>query len=294
MFLFITSLIQGFNFSIAKIVMPDYISPGAIIIIRGISAVLFFWAISLIIREKTPSRADFPRLIFCTLTGIVINQLLFYKGLSLTQPINASLMVTISPVIVLIISALTIGESINYKKILGILTGATGVVMLLLSSNQKGPEDIFIGDLLILVNATSYACFLVAVKPLMLKYHPVTVLKWIFLMGLVLVIPFGYNGMKAVEWSTMPQHALLALAFVVLFATIVAYYLNTGVLKTIDPSLAGIYIYIQPMLAAIIAVAMNKDQLTTQKVLFSTMILLGVYLVSSGQSRHRTTKTASN
>ena len=290
MFLFITSLIQGFNFSIAKIVMPGYISPGAITLIRGISAALFFWAISFIMKKEIPDRADFPRLIFCTLTGIVINQLLFYKGLSLTQPINASLMVTISPVIVLIISALTIGERINYKKILGILTGAAGVIMLLLSSSQKGPEDIFIGDLLILINATSYACFLVAVKPLMLKYHPVTVLKWIFLMGLVLVIPFGYTGMQHIEWSTIPQDAFLALVFVIVFATIITYYLNTGVLKTIDPSLAGIYIYIQPMLAAIIAVAMNKDQLTMQKTLFSMMILLGVYLVSSGQNRHRATK----
>jgi len=270
--------------------MPGYISPGAITLIRGISAALFFWAISFIMKKEIPDRADFPRLIFCTLTGIVINQLLFYKGLSLTQPINASLMVTISPVIVLIISALTIGERINYKKILGILTGAAGVIMLLLSSSQKGPEDIFIGDLLILINATSYACFLVAVKPLMLKYHPVTVLKWIFLMGLVLVIPFGYTGMQHIEWSTIPQDAFLALVFVIVFATIITYYLNTGVLKTIDPSLAGIYIYIQPMLAAIIAVAMNKDQLTMQKTLFSMMILLGVYLVSSGQNRHRATK----
>ncbi len=287
LFLFITSIIQGFNFSIAKIVMPEYVSPGAIIIIRGVSAALFFWLISLMMKTEKPVREDYPRLLFCTLTGIVLNQLLFYKGLSLTQPINASLMVTISPVMVLIISALTLGERINYKKILGIFLGAGGVVLLLLSSSRKGPENLFIGDLLILINATSYASFLVAVKPLMLKYHPITVLKWIFLTGLIFVIPFGYPGIKNISWETMPGEAVLALLFVVVFATVIAYYLNTGVLKTIDPSLAGIYIYIQPILAAIIAIAMGKDQLTVNKTLFSLMILIGVYLVSSGQRQRK-------
>lgn len=285
LFLFITALIQGFNFSLAKIVMPEYVLPGAIIIIRGVCAALTFWLISLIIPKVQIDPKDYGRIFLCALFGIVINQLLFYKGLSLTQPINASLMVTISPILVLIISAISLGEKINFQKILGIVLGATGVVLLILSSNKKGPDDLFIGDIMILINASSYAAFLVAVKPLMLKYHPVHMLKWMFTIGLFFVIPIGYEGLLKIQWHTMPTDALLALLYVIIFATIIAYVLNTGVLKTADPSLAGIYIYIQPLLATVIAVLLNKDNLTPFKLLFSSMILLGVFLVSKGHRK---------
>ena len=281
LFLFTTSLIQGFNFSVSKIVMPEYVSPGAIIIIRGICAALFFWSVDLLfVKEKVKNLQDFYRIILCTVFGVAINQLLFYKGLSLTMPINASLMVTISPVMVLLISAMIIKEKITGQKITGILIGAAGVISLLLSSSRKGPEDLFIGDLLILINATSYAVFLVLVKPLMQDYHPITVLKWMFFLGLFMVTPFGYEGLKEINWAEMPQEAAWSLAFVVVFATLVTYSLNVAVMKTVNPSLAGIYIYLQPAMATVIAVAMGKDTLTWQKAVFSIMILAGVYLVS--------------
>lgn len=282
--LFTTSLIQGFNFTVAKIVMPEYVSPGALIVIRGIAAAIFFWAIHwLIVKEELKSMQDFVRVFLCSLTGVAINQLLFYKGLSLTKPINASLMVTITPVMVLLISAAVAREKINVGKIAGILIGATGVVSLLLSSSEKGPETLFIGDMLILINAASYGCFLVLVKPLMTKYHPITILKWMFFMGLFMVTPFGLEGVLEIQWDLMPQHALWSLAFVIVFATLITYTLNVGVMRVVNPSLAGIYIYLQPLMATIIAVSFGIDTLTLKKAAFSVLILGGVYLVSRGQ-----------
>lgn len=282
--LFTTSLIQGFNFTVAKIVMPEYVSPGALIVIRGVAAAIFFWAIHwLIVKEELKNMRDFVRVFLCSLTGVAINQLLFYKGLSLTKPINASLMVTITPVMVLLISAAVAREKINLGKIAGILIGATGVVSLLLSSSEKGPETLFIGDMLILINAASYGCFLVLVKPLMTKYHPITILKWMFFMGLFMVTPFGFEGMLEIEWNVMPQHALWSLAFVIVFATLITYTLNVGVMRVVNPSLAGIYIYLQPLMATIIAVSFGIDTLTLKKAAFSVLILGGVYLVSRGQ-----------
>lgn len=286
LFLFITSVIQGFNFTISKIVMPDYVSPGAIIVVRGVCAALFFWIVSSVfINEKIKSRQDFIKILLCTIFGVAINQLLFYKGLSLTMPINASLMVTISPVMVLLISAILINEKITVQKIVGILIGATGVISLLLSSSRQGPEDLFIGDVLILINATSYAIFLVLVKPLMQHYHPITILKWMFFLGLFMVTPFGFEGLMEINWSEMPNDVRWSLAFVIVFATLVTYTLNVGVMKTVNPSLAGIYIYLQPAMASIIAVVMGKDTLTFQKVIFSILILAGVFLVSKGNKK---------
>jgi drug/metabolite transporter (DMT)-like permease len=283
-FLFITSLIQGFNFSLAKVVMPDYVKPGAIIIIRGLAAVLFFWIISsCFIKERVESRKDYFMIFLCSLFGVALNQLLFYKGLSLTKPINASLMVTVSPVAVLVLSVFAGDEKVNWLKITGIVFGATGVILLLLNSSKKGPESLFVGDILILINATSYGAFLVLVKPLMRKYHAFTILKWMFLFGIFMVTPFGWEGFLAVDWVGMPLNPLLALLFVVIFATFITYSLNVAVMKTVNPSLAGIYIYIQPLMAAIIAVLLGKDTLTLPKTIFSIMIIGGVFLVSKGE-----------
>jgi drug/metabolite transporter (DMT)-like permease len=279
--LFSTSLIQGFNFSLAKIVMPDYISPEAIILIRGISAVIWFWLWDLIfVKEKIKSQSHFLRISGCSILGVALNQMLFYKGLSLTKPINASLMVTISPVMVLVISAIVLKEKITFSKIAGILCGATGVILLLINSGNEGPDEIFLGDLFILLNAAAYAGFLVLVKPLMTEYHPNTILKWIFLMGMVLVMPLSLTDLLHVNWTTIPTAAWFALGYVVIFATLVAYTLNVGVMKVVNPSVAGIYIYLQPVMASIIAVSFGKDVLGPDKVLFSAMIFIGVYLVS--------------
>jgi len=284
--LFITSLIQGFNFSIAKMVMPAYVLPGAIIVIRGMCAIAFFWTVStLFCPEKVASRKDLGRIFLCSFFGIAINQLLFYKGLSLTQPINASLMVTVSPVAVLLISVFSGKERINIFKISGIAIGAIGVVCLLLDSNKKSPDALFIGDIMILINAMSYGAFLVLVKPLMERYHPFTVLKWMFLFGFFMVLPFGFQGVLKIEWASMPFKALGALAFIIVFATFITYSLNVAVMKRINPSLAGIYIYLQPLMAAIVAISLGKDMLTLSKLLFSVMILMGVFLVSKGEKK---------
>jgi drug/metabolite transporter (DMT)-like permease len=283
--LFTTALIGGFNYSISKIVMPDFVQPSAIIIIRGISSILFFWLMhALFVREKIIDKRDYFKIWLCSLFGITANQLLFYEGLNLTSPINASLLQCGVPVFVMILSAIMIKEKMNFLKIFGLILGATGAILLLMNSKKDALTQTHIGDIMIIFNAASYAVFLVLVKPLSEKYDPITVMKWVFLFGTIMAIPFGYYQLTEVNWNSMPSYVWLSLGFIVVFATIITYYLNVKVLRFVNPSVAGIYVYLVPVFASIIAVTMKQDIITLEKVAYSLLIFTGVFLVSRKSS----------
>jgi drug/metabolite transporter (DMT)-like permease len=279
--LFLVALIYGSNYSIAKEVMPDYVGPFGLIVIRVVSAALFFGIFArFVTKEKIVGRADNIRVILCGVTGVAINQLCFFGGLNLTAPINAALLMVIVPVVVLIFSAMLLKERVGMQKVSGILLACTGALLLIYNSGSKGGTGNLWGDLLIILNATSFGMYLVLVKPLMQKYKAITVVSRIFTVGAVLVIPFGWQQLAAPAYSAFPMPIWLAILFMVLAVTIIAYLLNTWALRYANPSLVGAYIYLQPVLAIVIAIFMGKDVFTLQKGLYALLIFAGVYLVS--------------
>lgn len=286
--LFLVALIYGGNYSVAKIVLDDeYIQPLGFIVLRLLAGCAFFSLLHfLVIREKI-ERSDWPRLALCALFGVAINQMCFFLGLKLTKPINASLILTTTPILVLIISSILIRERITTWKILGILLGATGAILLLavgrtISFQQSG----FLGDLLVFVNATSYGIYLVIVKRLMQKYHPFTVLRWVFTFGMVIVLPLGWNDVTLVEWNTFSPLIWWSVAYVLIGTTILAYLFNGYALKIVNPSIVSIYIYLQPVVAAIISILIGQDSLNFQKILAAALIFAGVFLVSKRAKPH--------
>lgn len=277
------SLIYGANYSIAKEIMPAYVGPFGLIVIRVVSAVLVFGAISLFIsKEKVHGSADWIRLSLCGLFGITINQLSFFSGLNLTSPVNASLIQTVSPVMVVILSAYLLKEKLRPIRMMGILLAGLGA-MLLISGTAGNAQSNWVGDLLILINAASFGAFLVLVKPLMAKYQAITVVSRIFLIGSIGVIPFGLGQVSSPDYGSFPVSIWAAIAFVVIGMTILAYLLNIWAMKFASPSLVGVYIYLQPVIAILLAVYLGKDVFTWQKAVFAAMIFGGVYLVSKPQ-----------
>jgi drug/metabolite transporter (DMT)-like permease len=274
------SLIGAFNYTISKMVMPDFVKPMAIVVTRGIIAIGIFSLIHFLFIKERLEKEDYKRVFLAALFGIVLNQVSFYHGLNLTAPINAALMMTITPIIVLLISFSTHKEKITITKILGVLLGTLGTALLLLHSGKGTVNRLFTGDILVLLNAVSWACFLVTVKPLMQKYNPFTILKWIFLIGFFMIIPFGYQDFITTDWVLLSYEAWWALAFIILIATLCAYFLNSAVLKYVNPSVAGSYIYLQPLMAAIIAISWGKDAFSFEKLTYLIIILSGVYLVN--------------
>ncbi|NDK56715.1 DMT family transporter [Pontibacter fetidus] len=279
--LFLVAVIYGSNYSIAKEVMPAYVGPYGLIVIRVVSAAIFFGIFSrLVIREKIVGWADNLRSVLCGFTGIAINQLCFFGGLNLTSPINAALLMVIVPIIVLIFSAILLRERVSLRKVSGIVLACAGAFLLIYSSRGESNSGNLWGDLLIVLNAASYGLYLVLVKPLMQKYNAFTIVSRIFAVGAVIVVPFGWQQVIAPTYSSFPTEIWWAIVFMVLAVTIVAYLFNTWALRYANPSLVGAYIYLQPLMAIFIAIGFGKDVFTLQKGIYALLIFTGVYLVS--------------
>ena len=279
--LIIVNLIYALNYTIAKDVMPEYIQPSGFILLRVIGgSILFFLTYLFFVKERVKKK-DFFRLMLCGLFGVAINQLFFFEGLNLTTPINASIIMTISPVLVIITSAIIIKEKITVRKIIGIFLGLIGACILILNSGDISFEnDFFTGNILVLINATSYAIYLVLVKTLMKRYNPITVMFYVFIFGLIFVLPFGIDEIQKIDLTTFNEEIYLKIGFVVICTTFIAYMFNAFALKSLNPSVVSVYIYLQPLLASLIAIALNSDSLSLVKILSAIFIFSAVFLVS--------------
>ena len=284
--LIIANLIYGVNYGIAKQVMPDYLSPFALVFARISGACILFWALSLLLPKETIDRKDIPRLLIATVFGVAVNQSLFLNGLNITTPIDAAIIMTATPILVLIVARLLIREPITIFKIIGIVAGGPGAILLILyRGNISFGSNHVIGNSIIFANATSYAIYLVIVKPLMIKYHPVTLMRWIFLFALLLVSGPGLPAFIRVNWGMMPGDILLSVLFVVVGTTFLAYLLNMYSLKYVKPITVSIYIYSQPLIASVIALMLGQDVITTVKIVATLLVFSGVYFVSYSSSK---------
>ena len=279
--LFIVSLIYGATFTIAKEVMPLYVKPFAFIMLRiWVAAIFLFLFHRAFIKEKISDKSDFKKLIICSIFGVVANMLFFFKGLSLTVPINASVLMMNTPIFVVVFAAILLKEKLAVSKISGIFIAAIGAILLMGGKKFSFNPDTTLGDIFVSTNAIIYAFYLVYAKPLAQKYHPLTVTLYVFLIGAILVIPFAYKEFSEIDWRNFPVHIWLCILFVTVGSTFFTYLLNAYALRHASPSLVGSYIYLQPVLATLIALFSGKDSLTFEKIIFILIIFLGVFIVS--------------
>ena len=273
--------IYGLNHTIAKGVMPNYIGPFGFILLRVLGATLLFWGISFLGPKERIEKRDWGRLIMCSLFGMAINMLSFFKGLDLSTPINSSVLVTTTPIIVVVLSAFLIEEKIKLTKGIGILIGLVGALVLVLYGNEiRGDApNIPLGNILFLVNATFFALYLILVKKLVDKYHPFTLMKWLFLIGIGLNLPVTLPEFLEVSWSELPWEALWKMGFVVVGTTFCTYLFNAFALTQLKASTVSAFVYLQPLIAIIFAVASGRDSLSPVKTGAAILVLIGVYLV---------------
>jgi len=281
------NVIYGMNYLIAKGIMPNKIGPSAFILLRVIGAGILFWIIKSFIKEKIEKK-DFLLLILCGLLGVATNQLLFFHGLSLTSPIDASIIITAIPVMVLIFSALILKEKITKNKLLGIAIGAVGAILLVGYGNTSGGTSSMLGNLFIFSNACSYALYLVLVKPMMKKYSAITVISWVFLFGLMFVFPIGVKDALTTNYEAFTIQTYLVITFVIVCTTFLAYLFNIYSLKYVSPSVTGSYVYLQPavsfIMVSIYAFVLGHEEyaqdINLVKIISCLLVASGVYLIS--------------
>ncbi len=276
------NLIYGANYAIAKLAMPAFISPFAFILLRVGSGVIFYSLLYLILVKEKIDKKDLGWFLICGFFGVAINQICFFTGLSKTTEINASLLMITTPILVIVFSAVIAKEKISMFKMLGIALGVAGALLIL---KGKGAfftfsSTTFTGDLFIFINAVSYGLYLVLVKKLMKKYHPITVISGVFMAGFIPVCLAGGHELAQVQWQKMTPLVWCSISFVVVFTTFTAYLLNIYALKNTSSSLVGIYIYSQPIFATLISILMGKQELSRLTVLAAILIFSGVFLAN--------------
>ena len=283
----IVSIIYGVTFTIAKDVMPKYVDAYGFILMRVGGSTILFWLVWLFsrsskkIREEQIDRADIPRIIWAAFFGVALNMLAFFKGLSLTSPISASVIMVSTPMIVLVLSAIIIKERMRKRMVFGIILGLIGTAFLILYGKSVGnATNASLGNFLVLVNATSYGLYLVMVKKLMDKYNAFTFVKWIYLIGFVMVLPFGWGEFEAINWALMPTDMYWKIGFVVVFSTFLTYLLNLLSMRELKPTTVAVFVYLQPVFATVFAISLGKDELTLVKIVSAVLIFAGVYLVT--------------
>lgn len=279
---FVASAIYGINHTLAKGVMPDYIGSKGFILVRVTGAGILFWLISLIGPKEKIKNSDWPRIIGCALLGMVINMQFFFKGLSLSTPINSSLIITITPILVFILSAILIGEKLSWVRAIGILMGFAGTAGLILYDNAPVVDapNIPLGNLMFVLNATSYGIYLILVKPLTQKYHSFTLMKWLFLISIFINLPISYGEFSQIEWRSLPGAIIFKIIYVIVGTTFATYLLNVYALKTLKASTIGAFVYLQPLIGILFAVLVGADNIKMMSVIAAILIFCGVYLVS--------------
>lgn len=279
--IFMANVFYGINYSVAKEIMPVYIHSYGLTIVRILGAAIMFWIFTSFGEQEKIDKKDRLRLLLAGLLGVALNQVLFLTGLNLSTPIDASLIMTTIPMWVLVVAAFMLQEQITPAKIGGIIAGFAGASLLILGNGKIDfGSDNMLGNLMLLTNSFSYAIYLVIAKPLLLKYKPFTVMKWVFTAGLVYITPVGFNQFIDIDWSAMPWWIVIAVIYVVVFTTFFAYLFNIYGLRHVKPSTVSIYIYSQPLIAGIVAIILGKDSLTVLKILAGVLVFTGVYLVS--------------
>jgi drug/metabolite transporter (DMT)-like permease len=276
-----TTLIFGLHYAVAKSMMPQFLTPMQLIFLRLSGGLVLFWSFQrLFVREKV-DRRDLFKLAICGALGFALNQSLFYEGLNITTPFDASVIHVLNPILVMIFAFLIIRERITSTTILGISLGAAGALLLILFGRKAGSGDhSAIGNMLVFLNMVFYALYLVVLKPLTLKYHTSTILKWVSLFGFLFILPFSVKPALSIQFGNFTVYSWAALIFIIFFCTFLAYLLINFALKRVSPNVVSYYNYLQPLIAAVSSVSIGTERITWIKVVAAVLIFSGVYVVT--------------
>ncbi len=261
--------------------MPAYLPAFGFIVIRvGVAGILFALCNFLLVKQKIDLKEDLFKIILCAITGCGANMLLFFKGLSITTPINGAILMACTPVFVVVFATFLIREKLTLLKYVGIGVACLGAILLLGGLHFTFDAKNIWGDMAVALNAIIYSFYLVYAKPLLKKYHPITLSAYTFGIGFLFVLPFGFNELKQTNFQVIPMEIWGYILFILLGATFLAYLLNAYALSKASASMVGSYIYLQPVMAIIIAIIHHTDTISFEKVIYMLIIFAGVYLVN--------------
>ena len=285
---FIAYAIFGFNIIVCKdLTSGGLIPPLGIFTLRSVFAGSLFWLVSLFQPKETIKKKDYIRIFAASMIGFMTCQVTFLVGIPHITPMDCSILTAMAPVYTMITAAIVIKEPITLKKSIGVAVSLAGVIYLIISRvsiSEGAAESTPFGIFMIILNVLSFAMYLGIFKPLIAKYSVVTFMKWIFLFSACVSIPFSFKGLVNVDWTGIPKIQYAELAYLIICATFITYYLIPIAQKRIRPTLVSMYTYVQPIIAIAISIAIGMDTLTWQKLLATALVFGGVVIVNQSRA----------
>ncbi len=261
-------------------------TPFTVTTFRMVGAAACFWLLSLCCKREQVSPHDMLRIFFAALFALVFNQGVYIFGLSLTSPIDASIVTTTLPIVTMIVAAIFLREPVTHKKVIGIFLGALGALTLIVSNSGASAGDgTLLGDLFCLISQISFSIYLSVFKGLSQRYSPVTMNKWMFVYASLCYIPFSYRDLATTPWPEIPTAAWLQVGYVVVFGSFLAYICIMQAQRLMRPTVVSMYNYMQPIVATSVAVALGMGVFNWQKAVAILLVFTGVYIVTQSKSR---------
>jgi len=276
--LFFVSLLYAILFSWAGQIMPNHLTAEAFVFLRIAFATTLFHLIGFFQKSDSINwKLHLKEFAICGFFGTSANMFLFFKGLESTYPINGAILMLFTPLFVAIFDHFRVKKWPNWQFTLGFLFAGIASYLLIAGKGAKFSEKTILGDIWVAINAILYAVYLVRVKKLTSVYNPITVNKWTFTFGLLYITPVGLIPLLNTHPSTIPEHIWLKIGYILVFTSFLVYLLNAYSVKKAGPTLAGLYIYLQPLLATIIAFILQTDHISIYKIILILAVLAGVY-----------------
>lgn len=289
--IFAANLIFGVNYPISKWLLAERLTPEFHTLARMVVACVSFWALSLFLPKEKLSLKEIGVLFICSFCGVAGNQTLFIKGLSMTSPVDASVIASGTPIFVMALAAVILREPITWLKSAGVFVGAAGAVWLVLLSGAHGGSaaaSSLAGNLCVFASCLIYAVYFVFSKPLSEKYQSVTMMKWMFLFAVLEVSPLTVPAMISsgkVFLAPIDGNAVAAMAYVFFGATFLAYLLIPMAVRRIRPTTASMYNYVQPIVACVLAIVAAQDDFSWSKLFAALTVFAGVFMVTKSKAR---------
>lgn len=283
--LFTANMVFGLNTPLTRTLVPDILDPFAMTFLRMIGAAILFWMASIFAKKERVPLKDIVLFFFAALFAIVINQSSFIYGLSKTSPIDASLLVTLLPVVTMLLAAIIIREPITWLKAIGVFVGASGVVILILSGSQNEKTGSLAGNLFVVLSISSFALYLTLFKNLISRYSSLTAMKWMFLFASFLTYPMSRHALAETDFSIFDTTIYIRIIYIIFLATFFTYLLIPVGQKTLRPTTVSMYNYLQPIVTSFLTVIAGMDRFGPDKIASAVLVFAGVYLVTQSKSR---------
>ena len=266
------------------------ITPLGIFSLRALGAGSIFWLLSVILpsaRKEKVALRDLPLILLASFLGFFITQMTFLMAIPQVTPMTCSIISSLSPVYTMFIAAVAIKEPVTLKKAAGVTVSFIGIILLIINSvhGSGASESTPLGIVLLFANGLSFSLYLGIFKPLISRYSVITFMKWIFLFAALMSLPFSARELICLDWASIPRISYAELAFLIIFATFISYFLIPIGQKALRPTLVSMYSYVQPIIATLISICIGMDMLSWQKILSAILVFAGVIIVSRSKTR---------